>query len=106
MKILLNFIISIRINILSISSVCTHFVVTCPALTLQNGEVIYQNGDAIGGWYPVDTSARFYCDEEYTQEGNSYSTCQESGHWNQQGPTCTYGNKLYINLLIFCFIVT
>ena len=40
------------------------------------------------GGYVVDTIASFSCNSGYHQNGPDSITCQESGNWNEQTPTC------------------
>ena len=63
--------------------------VLCPALTMpSNGEVDYSI-HPLSGAYSVDTVATFRCTSGYKKQGSSSRTCQPSGHWNQQTPTCS-----------------
>ena len=64
--------------------------VTCSAITLENGEVIYtmspQNGE-----FPLNTVATFSCSPQSNLSGCSSSICQasgNSGNWNPHAPTC------------------
>ena len=62
--------------------------VLCQTLdTPSNGDVDYSN-DPVNGGYTVDTVATFSCNFGYRREGSSSRTCQPSGHWNKQNPTC------------------
>ena len=68
-------------------------IVTCPTLSLVNGEITYNASQGNEG-YPVDTRASFMCNLGYTLSGFSSSTCQISGHWNQASPICGESNKI------------
>ena len=68
-------------------------VVTCPTLSLANGEISYNASQANTG-YPVDTHASFMCNLGYTLSGSSSSSCQTSGYWNQASPICGESNKI------------
>ena len=66
--------------------------VTCAALSQPaNGQVAYSNATVDGG-YPVDTVATFSCNSRYSRSGSSSRTCQTSGNWNQETPTCNLSN--------------
>ena len=60
---------------------------------LENGQIIYNNSQATNGGYSVSTVASFSCNIGFSQSGPSSSTCQTSGNWNQQTPTCIESNK-------------
>ena len=45
----------------------------------------------MGGEYPTGTIAFFSCDGEYMRIGALMSTCQESGIWSPEIPTCEEG---------------
>ena len=66
-------------------------VAICPALSLQNGEIEYdplqENGE-----YPTGTVAFFTCEEGYMRSGSVFGTCQDSGTWDSELPTCEEGN--------------
>ena len=63
--------------------------VNCPALNLQNGQISYSTSAQTNGGYFRDTIATFLCNRGYNQTGSQQSTCQTSGNWNQEPPTCT-----------------
>ena len=63
------------------------FVATCPPLNITNGRVEY-HPSAVNGALPIDTLAFFTCDEGYIINGFGFSTCQESGNWDPEIPTC------------------
>ena len=85
---------------LSIKMKCTFFVVTCPALILQNGEVNYDLSQVFEG-YPVETVASFACNDGFMLSGSNTTTCQTSGVWSLETPVCTRSNEnININLLV------
>ena len=59
------------------------FVVTCPALTLANGQISY-DASPVNGRYPVGATASLTCDYGYFQSGASRRTCLSSGIWDNQ----------------------
>ena len=71
-----------------------YFVGTCSALSLSNGKVSYDR-DPLGGRYPVNTKASFSCNGGYNRDGDESRTCQSSGNWNQNTPTCNEGNGFH-----------
>ena len=78
----------------------TFYTVTCPGLpSPSNGGRTYDM-NAVGGRYPVYTVVYFTCNYGYRRDGPQSRTCQNSGNWNMQSPTCTQSNKH--NLI--CFI--
>ena len=69
------------------------FVVTCPVLNQPpNLQVHYSNDPIPGEGYPVDTTASFTCVNGYFLSGTTFSTCEISGNWNQETPTCNHSN--------------
>ena len=60
---------------------------TCAPLSLENGTVNYTTS-AEKGRYLVNTVASFSCDPGYYQNGSNSATCEASGNWNEQTPTC------------------
>ena len=70
------------------------FVATCPGLTLLNGRVHYTQSE-VGEQYLESTRASFRCDKGYSLHGDVSTTCQTSGSWSHQTPTCR-GNVFYI----------
>ena len=64
-----------------------------PALSLPCGTVAY-NRNRVNGGYPVGTRADFSCNYGYSRSGPRSRTCQTSGNWNQQTPTCNRSNKI------------
>ena len=76
------------------------FIVTCAPLTLINGDVSYSTS-AVYGRYPVGTTASFTCDNIYIRNGLDSSTCNITGEWMDELPTCI-GDKL--NMLL-CFLM-
>ena len=71
---------------------------TCAALPdLQNGQTNYTNGQLEGGKYPVNTVAKYICNEGYVLSGSGSNTClyhYGSGKWTKDNPTCNEGNKM------------
>ena len=68
-------------------------VVTCPPLSLTNGEITYDMS-SINENYPVGTRASLICDHGYSQSGTSTRTCQDSGICDQQNPTCNQSEEI------------
>ena len=66
--------------------------VTCSAVSLQNGGISY-NQSVVNGRYTVDTKATFSCSSGYSRAGSSSSTCQTSGNWSPQIPTCNQSKE-------------
>ena len=75
------------------------FVVTCPSLSISNGEISY-NKSPVNGRYPVDTVATSSCHHGYLLTGSSPITCQTSGNWNQQTATCNHSNQENMHTLL------
>ena len=67
---------------------------TCAQLNLDNGGVTYNESMVMTDEYPVDTLASFSCDRGYNLNGSATSTCQTSGEWDQDTPTCEQGNEM------------
>ena len=65
------------------------FLVRCPVLSLANGQVSYQYNMVEDGSPDVGSVASFTCNSGYSLHGDSSRTCQTSGSWSQQTPTCT-----------------
>ena len=78
----------------------TFFVVTCPVLSLENGEVEYDLSKVFEG-YPVDTLASFVCNEGFMLSGSNVTTCPTSGVWNLQIPVCKESNE---NNTVYIFL--
>ena len=74
-------------------------IVTCPALTVLNGDVSY-NTSAADDRYPVGTTASFSCDSTFLPSGPDSSTCDVSGIWNQEPLTCQGNSKNHLLLHI------
>ena len=78
---------------------------TCPPLSLSHGKVHY-NRFPINGRYLVYTTVSFICNAGYLVSGTSSRTCQNSGNWNNETPTCNADNeakKQTIDLLFIAF---
>ena len=67
-----------------------YFVGNCLPLTFENGDVEYHPKPVDGEDLP-GTIAFFTCDDEYMRVGSLFVTCQESGIWSPQSPTCEEG---------------
>ena len=92
-----------------------HFLVTCPALSLQNGEVDYNSSKVFEG-YPVETVASFTCrmmDSCYLDQIQQLVKYQDFGIWKHQYATrsnekivqfhtCISITRLLILSRIFC----
>ena len=61
--------------------------VSCSSLSLSKGGVDYNKDDKDGRFY-VGTKAYFWCNSGYYRSGDRSRTCQSSGNWNGQTPTC------------------
>ena len=73
----------------------TYFaLVTCPNLQLEYGHINYNDSQTADGGYIVDTVASFICNQGYSLTGSRTSTCQTSGNWSQQLPTCNISMKI------------
>ena len=70
-------------------------VVICSALSLSNGGISY-NQSEVNGEYSVDTKATFSCNSGYKRAGSGSSTCQTSGNWSPQIPTCNQSKEFNI----------
>ena len=83
------------------------YSVSCPSLTLENGEVDYNthlltellyysyhlfNDDFLKTGYSVGTMASFSCDEFYSREGSNSVICQSTGNWSLSTPICNASN--------------
>ena len=69
-----------------------YFAVICQILILDNGDNNYNGATATNEGYTVDTIVSFTCNYGYTLSGSNSTTCQNSGLWNQETPTCDQGN--------------
>ena len=76
-------------------------VVTCPDLSLANGQITYDPLSS-SNQYPVDSVASFTCDYGYRLLGSDSTTCHSSGTWSEPTPTCTLGIKISIILISVC----
>ena len=64
-------------------------VVTCSALrSLGNGRINYTHSTLENGAFPVGTIASFTCNEGYFLIGSEAASCQTSGTWNANTPSC------------------
>ena len=70
----------------------TYFSATCADPTPTNGQVTPPGLN--NGRYRINTTVSFICDIGYDLTGDHLeSTCQTSGSWNPQPPSCL-GNRL------------
>ena len=62
--------------------------VTCETISspTNGGKTYDMNG--VNGKYPVYTVVTFTCNSGYTLSGYNTRTCETSGNWNKQSPTC------------------
>ena len=71
--------------------------VTCAVLTVENGQLTYNDSLVANQGYPVATMATLICDRGYALAASASSICQTSGEWEQPIPGCNLGNKYKIN---------
>ena len=64
-----------------------YVLVTCAPLSLPNGLVDYNMSEE-NGRYLADTVASFSCNSGYYRNGPNSRTCETSGNWNEEIPTC------------------
>ena len=81
------------------------YVVTCPPLVLEYGEVAYTtplltDQAFLTTGYSVGTNASFSCYEFHHRHGSGSVTCQSSGTWSGSTPICSARNKMKINILL------
>ena len=50
--------------------------------------------------YPINTEVSFTCDYGYFLNGSDSSTCQSTGDWDPQTPTCNKVIKSMLDLTI------
>ena len=62
----------------------------CPPVNLKNGATEY-HPSSLNGQYPTDTLAFFSCDDAFMRNGPLFSTCQNTGNWVPEIPTCDEG---------------
>ena len=67
------------------------YPVSCGLLRLENGEVSY-NTHPLNRSFSVNTTASFSCNSHYRRDGPSSVTCQISGNWTEETPTCNASN--------------
>ena len=71
------------------------FAVTCPVLaSIQNGTTILTTDG-------VSTSSSFTCDLGFMLKGQETITCDSSGVWGDQPPTC--GKAKTILMYVLCY---
>ena len=66
--------------------------VTCPPVSLENGEVHYDNLPMDGN-YGINTRAFISCNDAFKRNGPLFSICQNSGTWEPEIATCEEGIK-------------
>ena len=59
----------------------------CLPVNLENGKVEY-NLSSLNGKYFTHTKAFFICNDAFKKTGNLFSTCDASGTWIPEVPTC------------------
>ena len=62
---------------------------TCPDISLPDGRVSFNRDPTDNGQYPVETIATFTCNPLHSLYGDESTTCETSGSWSHQIPTCT-----------------
>lgn len=65
--------------------------ITCPPLTLINGEIKFKKPNRpspVSGEYLPPTIATHTCNYGYILKGQKYLECQATGKWNYDSPTC------------------
>ena len=67
-------------------------VVTCEALFLVHGQVVYSEQSDENGRYHLETNASFACNYGYILSGPNSAVCQISGTWDQT-PHCIDGEN-------------
>ena len=72
------------------------YTVTCGGLHRPlHGKKIEFDMMALNGRYPVYTVAHFSCKDKYDRNGPKSRTCQHSGNWNMNSPTCNISNDKF-----------
>ena len=78
--------------------------VFCQALSRpSNGKLIEYSIDPLSGGYTVDTVATMDCNSGYRRQGFGSRTCQPSGSWSGQTPTCNRSKENEILCKLFLF---
>ena len=54
------------------------------------------NGQRIGSLFWIGSVVRFTCDDGHVIQGASNITCDETGHWDSDPPTCVAGQFPYL----------
>ena len=62
----------------------------CPALSVLNGELSYNNS-AVSGRYLVGTNGTYQCDD-IKEHGSTSRICQQSGVWTGEPAICRRSN--------------
>ena len=57
-------------------------------MNLNNGQINYNGSPLANQGYPVKTVASFTCNDGYFLMGSDSTTCQTSGNWNHNTPSC------------------
>ena len=64
---------------------CTHTVIQCPELSIENGKVIITPTE-----HTVNSTAEYTCDNGFKlDKGDAKRTCQDGGTWSGQTPECS-----------------
>ena len=81
-------------------------------LYVANGRVSFNKPEVRRNFYDLGTVASFTCNSGYSREGSSSSTCQNSGMWSSQAPTCKKSNvlihsisKMYRDWYYYSFVI-
>ena len=64
------------------------FPVTCAPFSVANGMVNYTLRSVVYERYRINTVATFQCAYGYYLSGTNLTTCEPSGSWSEQTPTC------------------
>ena len=62
-------------------------VVSCPNVHVATGQVEYSSV-SVNGRFHVNTVAEIQCPADHSLSGSETVTCQDSGQWNPNVPTC------------------
>ena len=76
-------------------------VVSCRRLNIESGQVKCKGSQLPNGEFPVDAQVHFECDRGYYLDGPMSSTCNISGLWSNQPPTCDQGN-IFKEVTCYC----
>ena len=76
------------------------FVVFCKDPTPENGQIIQSNINEV---YLEGSTVSFTCDHGYTLSESVSSTCNGTGLWNPNPPSCIEGTSNLIDKNVCCF---